>query len=58
MEQKQLTIRDISIKLKVNEKTVRRWIHLNGLKASKDIKGRYVVEAAELDRFVKEKLSQ
>lgn len=58
MEQKQLTIRDMSIKYNVNEKTVRRWIHRDGLKATKDIKGRYVVDEQVLEQFIRDKTQQ
>jgi excisionase family DNA binding protein len=49
-----LTIKAIARELDVDEKTVRRWIKTGQLKHSgTDIRGRYLVERAELEAFVK-----
>ena len=47
-----MTIKDVAHLMKVDEKTVRRWIKNEELHATKDIFGRYQISRSDLDTFI------
>ena len=51
MSDNQMTIKDVARIMKVDEKTVRRWIKNGELHATKDIFGRYQISRSDLDAF-------
>ena len=51
MSDNQMTIKDVARIMKVDEKTVRRWIKNGELHATKDIFGRYQISLSDLDAF-------
>ena len=50
-----MTIPEVARELGIAEKTVRRWVKSNQLKATQNIVGRYDITREELDRFIKER---
>ncbi len=52
MNDQAMTIKDVAQQVKVDEKTVRRWIKNGELQAAKNILGRYQISRSALDTFI------